>query len=78
MLEKDIDSLMALVKENSTALPHNVSVNTEHQNRSKSPLKSAPKSKSKNSKSDKSLSRGKQNRSAVAIQAPKESSKVRE
>ena len=34
--------------------------------------------KSKNSKSDKSLSKGKQNKSAVLINLPKEGSKVKE
>jgi len=77
MLEKEIDNLMAIIKETSTAIPHNISINTENEMRSKSPIKPGPKSKSKNSKSDKSLSRGKQNRSAVTIHPPKECSKVR-
>ena len=34
--------------------------------------------KSKNSKSDKSLSKGKQNKSAVVINLPKEGSKIKE
>jgi hypothetical protein len=75
MLEKELDTLAALIKETSTQLPA-YSRLTEHELPSKSPPKLPL---SKNSKSEKSISKGKQNRSAVAIAVnPKEVSKVRE
>jgi hypothetical protein len=77
MFEKDIDNLTALVKENSTALPHNHSRLTNPDPHSRSPTKPL-KSRSRNSKSDRSLSKGKQNRSAVTIQPPKDSTKIRD
>lgn len=73
MLEKEIDTLAALVKETSTQLPAYSRV-TEQELPSKSPPKLPL---SKNTKSEKSISKGKQNRSAVAIN-PKDSSKVKE
>ena len=71
MFEKDLDRIKALLKENSTA-PNNYSRLIENDLTSKSPDRPLAKSKSKNSKSDKSLSKGKQqNRSVNLIHLPK-------
>jgi hypothetical protein len=71
MFEKDLDRINTLLKENSTA-PYNHSRLLENDLSSKSPDRPMAKSKSKNSKSDKSLSKGKQqNRSVNLIQLPK-------
>ena len=59
MFEKEVDNLTVLLKENSTQVPNNYSRVTENELNSKSPLKPIQKSKSRNSKSDKSISRGK-------------------
>ena len=61
--EKEIENIGAVVKETSTQVPHSRILDSE--GRSKSPLN---RSKVHNhSKSEKSLSRGKQNKSAAAI-----------
>jgi hypothetical protein len=71
MFEKDIDRINVLIKENST-VPNNYSRLLENDLASKSPDRHLAKSKSKNSKSDKSLSKGKQqNRSVNIIHLPK-------
>lgn len=77
ILDKDIDKLTSLIKDSSTALPNHSRV-TEGEISSKSPgRRMLTNNKSKNSRSDKSLSRGKQNKSAV-LNIPKEhGSKVR-
>ena len=63
--EKELDSIETAVKENSTQVPHSRVLQSE--GRSKSPI---DRSKvQNNSRSDKSLSRGKQNKSATAIGA---------
>ena len=78
IFEKDMDRITALLKDNSTALPNHSRV-TERELQSKSPKRvNLTGNKSRNSRSDKSLSRGKQNKSAVIINIPKEKSKVRE
>lgn len=78
MFEKDIDRINALLKENSTS-PNNYSRVLENDLASKSPDRLRAKSKSKNSKSDKSLSKGKQqNRSVNLINLPKESTKIKD
>ena len=78
MAEKDIDRLTSLLKDNSTALPHHSRV-TERST-SKSPQRvNLTHNKSKNSRSDQSLSKGKpNNKSAVLINPPKEHSRIRE
>lgn len=87
VLEKDIERLTALVKDgrsiqgkdsSSTAIPISLSRVAEN-DLSRSPARGG-KGKSKNSKSDKSLSKGRQNqnRSAVMINLPKEASKIRD
>jgi hypothetical protein len=83
MFEKEVDNLTHLIKETSTQVPNNYSRVTENEVNSKSPLKlPVQKSKSRNSKSDKSISRGKQNRSAVAVNInmniQKDTTKIRE
>ena len=76
ILEKDIERLTHIIKDNSTAIPNHSRV-TEREV-SKSPTRMIlTHNKSKNSRSDHSLSKGK-NKSAVLIQIPKEHSKVRE
>jgi hypothetical protein len=75
MFEKDVDNLTALLKETSTQVPNNHSRITEREVLSKSPLQVLPKSKSKNSKSDNSISRGKYNRLPVF---PKDVSRLRD
>ena len=79
MHEKDIDRLTSVLKDNSTAIPNHSRV-TEREVPSRSPGRGTNliHSKSKNSRSDKSLSRGKQNKSAVLISMAKEQGKVRE
>ena len=64
-VEKEIEGLASLVKENSTQVPHSRVV---ERSISKSPV---GKAKSRNSKSEKSLSRGKQNHSVAAIVPPR-------
>ena len=68
-----------MVKDNSTAVPAFSRV-TEREISSKSPNRgnNLTHNKSKDSRSDNSLSRGKQNKSAVLMNIPKEGSKVRE
>jgi hypothetical protein len=71
MLEKDIDALTSLIKDSSTALPNHSRV-TEREVHSRSPNRvNLTHNKSKNSRSDKSLSKGKQNKSAVLMNIPK-------
>jgi len=68
-----------MIKDNSTALPNNHSRVTERETHSRSPNRvNLTHNKSKNSRSDKSLSKGKQNKSAILMNIPKEHSKVRE
>ena len=76
MLEKDIERWTSNFKEGSTVLPNHSRVSDR--GNSKSPSRRVLPNKSKNSKSDKSLSKGKQNKSAV-LNLPKEmGSKVRD
>jgi hypothetical protein len=77
MVEKDIDRLTALLKDSSTALPGHSRVTDRELSRSPNRV-NLTHNKSRNSRSDKSLSRGKQNKSAVLVHIPKEVSKVRE
>jgi hypothetical protein len=73
MFEKELDTLAALIKETSTQIPA-YSRLTEQELPSKSP----PKPLSKNARSEKSISKGKQNRSALAINHPKDQTKIRD